>query len=351
MKKVLLFILCTSLLLSACGKGQDPRIIIIPKQCELTPGQTLPLSLETYNKPSDGMITWSATAGTFSSTNELAVVYTAPTDPGTVIITAVLEADEEQFSTTLTCTVKGIQITIDITSTPTRDTPITEEPSLTSTPSRPVGDTIAITEVMAYPCNFTDSLPSINEYIELYNYGGADVNVGDWWVGTTGGGKGTPDQLKSWSSVNPTIDLGSNYTVNSTIIPPGGFAVVVSPNYWTGSGNNRMPYHFPSGTVVLTFSTSQYVGNDSLGLSASTHPLTTIVLYKGTNSIISTVISTYGTPFYGSDPNNIKDDHQDNLPFPITEQCHVMERIDAARPDSLDNWHELTVGNPGRGDY
>jgi len=343
MKRILIVILCTTLFATSCGTS-EPVFIIYPDECEINIGEEFPISLQGSNIPENGMITWTATKGTINPTTGYSVIYTAPQEPGTVSINAILEVNGEQSSA------KGL--TCEILAPETEVPPATQAPApVTEPPTLPVGDTIAITEVMAYPCNFTDSLPSINEYIELYNYGGSDVNVGGWWFGTTGGGQGTPDQLKSWNSVNPTINLGSNYTVNSTVIHPGSFAVVVSPKYHTGSGSNQMPYHFSSGTVVLTFSTSQYMGNDSLGLSASTHPLTTIVLYKGTDSIMSTVVSTYGTPYYGSVPDNIKDDHLDNLPFIITEQCHAMERIDASGPDSLDNWREIDGGKPGLGNY
>jgi hypothetical protein len=364
MKRSLIVFICLAFLIASCGpKDTPPDFIIVPDECKINVGDEFPISLRGTNIPSDGVITWTATKGEINPPTGYTVTYIAPQEPGTVRITAVLEANGKQSSAGgLTCEILGTATDVPPTPIPTLEPPTqepTQEPtqgptleptlSIPPTSSGAEGESIAITEVMSYPCGFTDSLPSINEYIELYNYGTADVNVGGWWIGTRGGGQGTPDKLVAWSTVNPKVNLGANIKLSDTVIPPGGYAVVISPKYHTGAGKYKTPYSFPRGTTILTFDTSAYVGNDSKGLAASAHPLTTIVLYTGTKEVISSVISTYGTPSYGSTPDNISDDRADNFPYFIS-QCHAMERIDATKPDSLSNWHEISAGTPGWGD-
>ncbi|MFT3894827.1 MAG: lamin tail domain-containing protein [Anaerolineales bacterium] len=369
MKRSLLLIICLTLFIASCGPKDIPAdFIIVPDQCRILTGEEFPISLRGTNIPSDGVITWSATKGEVNPPTGYTVTYIAPQEPGTVRITAVLEANGKQSSAGgLTCEILSPATDVPQVSSPTPEPPTQEptqkptkeptqgptlEPTLSIPPttSGVAGETIAITEVMPYPCGYTNSLPSINEYIELYNYGATDVDVRGWWIGTTGGGQGTPDQLVAWNTVNPKVNLGNNLKLNDTVIPPGGFAVVLSPVYHTGLGKYKMPYAFPQGTTILTFTTSEYVGNDSKGLAASYYPLTTIVLYIGTEDVISTVVSTYGTPYYGSVPDNIADNKADNFPYFIS-QCHAMERIDASKPDALDNWHEINEGKPGSGNY
>jgi hypothetical protein len=368
MKKLPLFFLCLVLVLNACTKTPEPTIIIFPDQCTVTAGGELPISLKGTNIPSGEEVQWTATKGKIVPPTGYSVIYTAPDQPGSVIINAILEVDGKEFSTALPCTVTSIPIATVATDTPLPASPTLELPtleptieptqgptleptlSIPPTSSGSSGETIAITEVMPFPCGFTDSLPSVNEYIELYNYGTADVNVGGWWIGTRGGGQGTPDQLVTWTSVNPKVNLGTGLILNDTVIAPGGFAVVISPIYHTSLGKYKMPYAFQQGTTILTFPSSDYVGNDSKGLTASAYPLTTIVLYKGTEDVISTVVSTYGTPSYGSTPDNIADDKADNFPYFIS-QCHAMERINAVKPDSLNNWREINILSPGSGNY
>lgn len=238
-----------------------------------------------------------------------------------------------------------------LTSTATVVLPLsTIEPTPSQSASIGTEGKIAITEVMAAPCGGTAG-PSKNEYIELYNYGTGDVDVNGWWIATNNGGEGgAPDQLTSWGAQNPGIPLGENVIINTTVIPPSRFAIVLSPIYYTGEGTYHMPYIFPKGTIILTLVNSKYLGNDNKGLLGSTSPLSVLVLYKGSQSLIDEVISTYGTPSFGASVGSVKDDGLDNIPLKVGD-CTSIERIIASAPDVQGNWETVLNGNPGQGSY
>ena len=250
-----------------------------------------------------------------------------------------------KFSKSLTCEIIGVEAGASPAEPTTEPLPTPVQPSPTNT--------IAITEVVSTPCGGgSGAVPNRNEYIELYNYGSDSVDVMGWWIATTGGGDGTPDQIVPWKTANPGVSLGNNVVINQSLIPPGRFAVVLSPKYPTGAGEYYMPYAFPKDTIILSFSTSKFLGNDTTGLvgTKSDMSMTVIVLYQGTQKIISNVVSTYGTPTYGSSPNNVQDDKLDKFPYPLPD-CRSMERINASGPDNINNWHDINMGNPGMGDY
>lgn len=347
MKKVVVILANIILFTAACSPKPEPHFAIIPQQCKIGAGQRMAISLEGSNMPSSGEVTWSASKGNLDPTTGLTVFYTAPLEPDTVIINAVFEANGVTYPNTLTCEVIGIEPVASPTDSPT-DLPPT--PEVMSNPS--LTNTIAITEVMSTPCGGgSGTVPNRNEYIELYNYGSDSVDVRDWWIATTGGGDGTPDQIVPWNTANPGVYLGSNVLVNESIIPPGRFAIVLSPKYPIGAGENFMPYTFPKDTIILSFSASKYLGNDTIGLvgTKSDMSLTVIALYQGTKIFMSNIVSTYGTPAGGSSPI-IQDDRLDKFPYPLGD-CRSMERINASGPDTISNWRDIAAGNPGRGNY
>jgi hypothetical protein len=340
MKKLSTLLACLILFASACAKKVEPTIIIVPDKCEINAGEEFPISLEGSNMPASVEITWSATKGVINPTTGLSVIYTAPQEPGSVIITALLETDDAKYSKTLTCEV-------------TATAPSTEVVIPTTTvPTNPPDDgsiKIAITEVMSVPCNGING-PNKNEYLELFNYGNNDVDVNNWWIATGPGGEGTPDQITAWNNINPGINLGNHVVTNSSVIPPNGFAVIFSPRYYLGEGTHHMPYIFPNGTIILTLTNSYYLGNDNSGLLGTESPLSTLVLYIGSNSTMDNIISTYGTPTYGSSPNNVVDDHLDKFPYPVYN-CQSVERVVPSGEDLAGNWRYIDQGNPGDGDY
>ncbi len=226
---------------------------------------------------------------------------------------------------------------------PTTFVPVTVSPSTLAL------DQIAITEVMASPCGGTYG-PSPNEYIELYNYGKSSTDVGGWWFVTNNTGEfAHPNKIVSWDSRNPGIPLSDSAFSNSTIIPPSGFAIILTPTYYQGSGLYHMPYKFPKGVLLLTIETGQLLGNDKTGLLGNSDPLTVIVLYKGTNNIMINPISSYGSPVYGSAVDSVRN-NDDGFPYPLYE-CNSMQRIIASGPDQPTNWQMVKNGNPSLGPY
>lgn len=340
-KIIKLFILIT-FLISACGSQPMSEIYIIPTQCVIPAGEEFPISLQISNMPSDTTVSWEVTKGEVNPPAGISVVYTAPQEPGTVIITALLETDSKKYTSTLVCTIEQTtapeEVIIPGSVLPTEINEVSSNAT-----------TIAITEVMAAPCDGVLG-PGKNEYIELYNYGNTTVDVDGWWIAYGEGGNGTPDRLTTWNDVNTGVSLGAYVITDTTAIPPGGFAIVLSPRYHLGSGRNLMPYIFPENTIVLTLSNSEYLGNDATGLFGNSIPYTVLVLYTGSETVMDIVVSTYGTPNYGSSPQNVYDNNIDAFPFSVPD-CHSMERIIPSGKDVVSNWTELNEGTPGEGNY
>ena len=287
MKKLLLLMLCFSVLIYGCS--QEPSnisLFIIPNPpCKVDIGEDFPISLEGTNMPADAKISWTVTKGQVTPDMGVSVIYTAPQDPGPVIITAILETNSIKQTKTLSC---------EITATGTSQAPTGSGSSsaiATDTPTIVLSNSIAISEVMAAPCS-TSKGPNRNEYVELYNYGDVDIDVNGWWIAVNGGGSGTPDQITSWNAKNP-VGLGNNVITDTTIIPPHRFAVILTPIYHLGAGTYSLPYKFPKGTIILTLGNSDFIGNDGVGLLGNSEPVSLLVLYKGTETIMDEVVSTW----------------------------------------------------------
>jgi hypothetical protein len=210
--------------------------------------------------------------------------------------------------------------------------------------------TVAISEVMANPCGKSDGTEAVwNEYIELYNYGNRPVDVSGWWISDGEVNLGNPDQIVSWGTRHPRVSLGDTVEMNSTIIPPSGYAVILPAIYHQGEGAYKMPYIFPDGAILLTISEGTLLGSDDYGLEVLEFR-NTVTLYEGTENIISKIISTYGTPKLSSSPHNLPDDGLDRLPFFLPD-CYSAERIEPSEVDSEDNWRMIKEGTPGFGPY
>ena len=260
----------------------------------------------------------------------------APSIPGDVVITVYISdgGSANPPSVARSCTVLA-------QNTPTSD----------STPtSTPIGALpITISEVMANPCG-CDDFKKWNQYVELYNYGDLPVDVGGWWLFDPGE-TGTPDMLIRWDDRMPPAPLGGGVVTNTTVIPPHGFAVILSPLYPEGTDPHRMPYQFPAGTVILTVGTSQRLGDDILGILGEGPQLDVVVLYIGGANAVQQVVSTYGSPTLGRYPYEITDNFADNLPIPLHD-CSSAERIDPRGQDVYANWYEVrNGGSPGTAPY
>jgi len=134
------------------------------------------------------------------------------------------------------------------------------------------------------------------------------------------------------------------------VIPPYGFAVVISPIYTQSVEPYKMPYRFPSQTVILTVMESDRIGDDIYGLVEYGSPRDVVVLYMGGPNTIKQVISTYGSPTLGLYSQDVRDDRADNLPLDLHE-CNSAERINPSGPDEYKNWREVLNGSPGEAPY
>lgn len=104
MKKIFICFTLCALYLAGCSNGQivdDDGTTIIPQKCDILAGQDFPFALEGKNL--QGTITWSATKGTVNPTNGPSIIYSAPQEPGPVVITAIVESGNRQNTYNLFC--------------------------------------------------------------------------------------------------------------------------------------------------------------------------------------------------------------------------------------------------------
>jgi hypothetical protein len=265
----------------------------------------------------------------------LAATFLAPAEAGVVTITVTfVSGTPSPFSSSRNCTVT------------TNGAPISSGGAF----SPPSSVTLVISEVMANVCGGLD-YKRYNQYIELYNYGDQSVDVNGLYFFDEGA-TGTPDQLVPWTSRSP-LGLDAGLVTNTTIIPPRGFALILSPHYGEGLYPYTIPYAIPSGTVILTIAASETLGDDIYGIIALDNGSDTITLYRGGLTVMDLVIDTYGTPsISGPHPNDsdINDDFMDHLPL-VVSMCQSAERVDPLRPDAEGNWVAVTGGTPGDGPY
>lgn len=229
---------------------------------------------------------------------------------------------------------------------------VTNSPTVTPIELTPSGNsyTIAISEVMANPCGIQDSGGDMywNEYVELYNYGDSPVDVNGWWISDGENLIGNPDMIISWESRFPGITFGNHLETKSTVIPPSGIAVILSPKYLSGDSKYPdflKPYIFPENTIILTIASSNLLGSDDFGIEIA-RIRNPVILYQGTDSEIFRLISTYGSPTVTGSPVNASDDEKDGIPLVLNE-CYAAERIFIDGADVEFNWRAIENGNPG----
>ncbi len=332
------FSLISVLLLNACGSTGSVatnKAAILPASCLVQVGQQIALTLD-GQIPANTNIQWNATMGDVVWTGQgLTATFVAPNVPGDVVISvSFTSGTPTPYTTERICSVLAVEAAVPVSAAPVL--------SLSS------GFTIAISEIMGNPCGGLD-YRKFNQYIELYNYGDQPVDVGGWWLFDEGE-KGTPDHLVTWNTRSREV-IDSSLVTSSTIIPARGFAVILSPIYAEGDMEHRMPYSFPSGTIILTAESSQTLGDDYFGIISSENGYDTLTLYIGGEAVIDQVVDTYGTPkIAGPYPVNIDDDNLDHIPFYLSE-CTSAERIDPRLPDAETNWVAVYGGSPGDGPY
>lgn len=142
----------------------------------------------------------------------------------------------------------------------------------------PAAVSVAISEVMANPL-----VEGTGEYVELYNYGASAVDVAGWILDD---GDST-DTLTGWGG-------------GSTLIPGGGYAVILDPDY------DGTTYDIPTSAVLLTVASSSTLGS---GLSNS-DPVR-VLLPDGV-----TVVDSYGYPFDAGNGIAVEKDNVDDGDVP-----------------------------------
>lgn len=336
LKTTLYLSIIFALWLNACGasnRDANLKASILPDVCQVQAGDQLALTLD-GQIPANTQIQWSATMGEVVWAGQgLTATFLAPNNPGEAVISVLfVSGTPSPFTASRSCAVV--------------EKNVTASPGNINFPS--AASTIVISEVMGNQCGGLETR-KFNQYVELYNFGDQPVDVGGWMLFDEGE-KGTPDRLISWNS-RFSLQLDPTLVTNSTVIPPRGFAVILSPLYPEGNIENRMPYKFPPGVIILTAESSQTLGDDFFGIISDQDGYDTITLYIGSDTVIDRVLDTYGTPSIGGlYPVNIDDNHLDHTPLHLSE-CESAERIDPRQPDSETNWIALFGGSPGDGPY
>ena len=333
---VCVLVLTLSLLLAACAGGAETiHGKILPLECVVTPGGQVALSLS-GQIPAGLQINWSASAGNVVWSGQgLVATFIAPSEPGPVTISV-------EF-------VSGTPSPVPAS----RECAVTNEGAPASSGgafSPSASMTIVISEVMANVCGGLDH-KKYNQYIELYNYGDQPVDVNGLFFFDEGE-SGTPDQIVPWTSRSP-LGLDPGLVTNTTIIPPHGFALILSPQYGDGLYPHHMPYAIPAGTIILTIASSATLGDDIFGIIAADDGSDTLTLYRGSLTVMDEIIDTNGTPsITGPHPNDadINDNFTDHLPLVLSE-CQSAERVDPLSADVEGNWIPVFGGTPGDGPY
>lgn len=345
---------------------------IVPQQCKLAPRQSISLSVGGIVPP-NARITWQATEGTIVQTPAgYTATYTAPARVGVYRITVLFEEGGKVISSAwLDC-----QVGSSLTAQPPENTPTSmpvvpttvftftatstatltftaiptaepARPSPTLTPlftPTPAPITLAITEFMGNPCG-GDDVTVYNQYIELYNYGRQPVNVDGLWLYT-----GIAQRIIAWDAHDPKLPaLDAQLVTSSTIIPPGGFALILSPRYTYALSPYNMPYDIPPRTVILTVDGNR-LGATKVGIVAYGQGRDVIVLYRGGRTILEEAIATYGTPLLDTFIEKIRDDYRDALPFDLPE-CRSANLRNLTKGDQQSNWELIRGGTPGEGPY
>lgn len=334
----LIFTVLLSIFLAGCNEQNSQPLEITPSKCSLKPGEKITFSMKGVIG-SNPTIRWNATDGVIQAQDKdgLLAIFTAPQSPGVVDISVNITNNLTPMSPlSISCVILSENLT-----------------AATDPPSQPINNsvgssTIIISEVMGHQCG-ADDFKKFNQYVELYNYGDQPVDVNGWWL-VDNGPENKPDRLVAWSARNPTASLKQPIVGDSTLIPPHGFAVVLSPIYAQSVAPYKMPYRFPSQTIILTVVEGDRIGDDIYGLVEDRSGRDVLVLYKGGANFIEQVISTYGSPTLGLYPQDVRDDHADNLPLDLHE-CSSAERINPVGPDEFKNWREVLNGSPGEAPY
>jgi hypothetical protein len=216
---------------------------------------------------------------------------------------------------------------------------------------------LVISEVIHVP-DSADGFPEHerwNEYIEVFNYGSNPVDVDKLWISDGDTRYGQPDQIVKWTDRYSEYDFGEGVIIDSSVIPPLGYGLIISPKYLYTL--NDQPYNdkIESGTVILTVAEQEPIENvdpdllgDYWGLEGfnTSTKLDFVILYKGTRFKVVELISTYGAPDIqeGDSPFNIGPTLPSGFPK-MLEAYGGVRRIELTLDDVDANWEIVPWGD------
>ncbi|MEN9978766.1 MAG: lamin tail domain-containing protein [candidate division WOR-3 bacterium] len=171
---------------------------------------------------------------------------------------------------------------------------------------------IVVTEVMSNPAGADGARypEDRNEFVEVYNAGSRAVDLFNYRISDGD----AEDVIRVWTDSSILI-RHPNVLIGTTWLKPGGYAVILDPEYTDpeGQGGFIQPYRFADSTLILT------VGNTTIGNGLAVNDPVLIYGYEDT--------TTFGTP----------DNLNDGFPFNPGDG-YSWERIDINGPDAPDNW-------------
>ncbi|MGB4083366.1 MAG: lamin tail domain-containing protein [Candidatus Fermentibacter daniensis] len=190
------------------------------------------------------------------------------------------------------------------------------------------GQTPVLSEVMANPLN-----EDCCEFVEISNPSASPVDLAGFSL-TDGDAL---DTIQAWNEAVHGTFPDSDAVTGTTIIPPGGYAVLLETGYVSDPA-----YDFPPGTIILTTGDAAICN----GLAASSDPLT---LFDAGGTADSNAVSTYGTPVPSDNWSERDDDGLDDIPFDPGDGFSV-ERLSDFMPDASGSWIAGPFGgSPGTG--
>ncbi|MEO0009114.1 MAG: lamin tail domain-containing protein [candidate division WOR-3 bacterium] len=171
---------------------------------------------------------------------------------------------------------------------------------------------VVVTEVMSNPAGADGAQypEDRNEFVEIYNAGSRAVDLFNYRISDGD----AEDVIRAWTDSSILI-RHPNVLIGTTWLKPGGYAVILDPEYTDpeGQGGFIQPYRFADSTLILT------VGNTTIGNGLAVNDPVLIYGYEDT--------TTFGTP----------DNLHDGFPFNPGDG-YSWERIDINGPDAPDNW-------------
>jgi hypothetical protein len=167
MPKSIIIILVIAILCTSCDPPVAVTIVPSPP-CQLLAGSTLPLSVQ-GSYPANAVIEWTASDGTITPPTGVAVVYQAPINPGTVIVSAAITNGNDKTTTNISCTVTAMIPTLSPTVTVT--TPAMSSPTPPQLPEPPCANIPDFTLISPTGLHgdrtVGDDIPQLNEHASI----------------------------------------------------------------------------------------------------------------------------------------------------------------------------------------